>query len=383
MIENNNLPDGWGVKQFIECIEKEASSNKLKIPKHEFQDEGEYPIIDQGAEYIAGYTNDSSKVYNGDLPIVIFGDHTRIFKYVEFPFALGADGTKILVPKRELFYPKYFYFFLNRLIIESHGYSRHYKFLKEKQIVIPPLPVQKKIAGILEKAEKLKQWRAEADKLTDEFLQSTFLEMFGDPIKNNKNWKIKTIEDFSSQIIDCPHSTPKHVEYITDFPCIRTTELKDGYIDWKKMKYLDEEEYEKRVKRLVPVKGDIIYGREGSFGEAVRIPTNTKISLGQRVMLFRPKSDVCNSEFFWALLNSDSIYFQALKKTNGSTVGHVNIKDIKKFKCICPPLPLQQKFAAIVQQVEQMRQYQQESKAHIDDLFNALMQKAFKGELVA
>ena len=96
------LPEGWDIKNFTDCIEKEASSNKLKIPKHEFQDEGEYPIIDQGAEYIAGYTNDSSKVYNGDLPIVIFGDHTRIFKFVDFPFALGADGTKILVPNSRL-----------------------------------------------------------------------------------------------------------------------------------------------------------------------------------------------------------------------------------------------------------------------------------------
>lgn len=282
----------------------------------------------------------------------------------------------------------YHYLKANEKSISLKGVGSTFTAISKKdvhniEIPLPPLLVQKKIADMLEKTEKLKTWRVEADKLTDEFLKSTFMEMFGDPVKNPKGWDIKTIEDFSSEIVDCPHSTPKHVEYITDFPCIRTTELKGGYIDWKQMKYLDEEEYEKRVKRLVPVAGDVIYGREGSFGEAVRIPANTKISLGQRVMLFRPNSKVCNSEFFWALLNSDSIYFQALKKTNGSTVGHVNIKDIKKFKCIFPPLPLQQKFTAIVQQVEQMRQCQQESKAHIDDLFNALMQKAFKGELVA
>src|SRR3989304_5683011 len=150
------LPDGWVIKLFEECIEKEISANKLKIPQNGFQLEGKYPIIDQGVEYIAGFTDDSSKVYKGELPVIIFGDHTRNFKFVDFPFALGADGTKILVPKKFL-HPKYFYFFLNGLIIENHGYSRHYKFLKEKQIVIPPLPTQKKIAAVLEKAEKLRE----------------------------------------------------------------------------------------------------------------------------------------------------------------------------------------------------------------------------------
>ena len=282
----------------------------------------------------------------------------------------------------------YLYHFLkaNEVQISSKGTGSTFKAINKKtihelEIPLPPLQTQKKIVAILEKAERLKEWRKEADELTDEFLKSTFLEMFGDPIKNHKHWEIITLDKFASEIVDCPHSTPKHVEHKTDYPCIRTTELKNGYINWKKMKYLDEYEYEKRVKRLIPIEGDIIYGREGSFGEAVRIPADIKMSLGQRVMLFRPKLTVCNSEFLWALLRSDSTYSQAVKKTSGSTVGHVNIKDIKKFKCIYPPLELQHKFASIVQQVEQLREHQSQSRQHIDDLFNVLMQKAFKGEL--
>ncbi|MBT7392091.1 restriction endonuclease subunit S, partial [archaeon] len=124
------LPEGWKEKIFIDCIEKEASSNKLKIPKQNFLEEGKYAIIDQGNKYIAGYTNDEDKIYSGILPIIIFGDHTRKFKFIDFKFALGADGTKILIPKKGI-NPKYFYYFLKNLKIPNHGYSRHYKFLKE------------------------------------------------------------------------------------------------------------------------------------------------------------------------------------------------------------------------------------------------------------
>jgi type I restriction enzyme S subunit len=272
--------------------------------------------------------------------------------------------------------------------IEKEGTGSTFKAitkskLQKFKIPLPPIETQRKIVAILAKAEETKKLRMQADELTSRLLQSVFFEMFGDPVINNKNLEIKTIEELSSEIVDCPHSTPKYVDSVTDFPCIRTTELKEGYIDWKQMKYLDEHEYKKRVNRLIPIEGDVIYGREGSFGEAARVPANTNISLGQRVMLFRPKSKICNSVFLWELMRSNSIYFQALKKTSGSTVRHVNIKDIKKFKGICPPIELQNKFAQVVEKIEAVQQTQKQSQQEIDNLFNALMQKAFKGELVA
>jgi type I restriction enzyme S subunit len=257
--------------------------------------------------------------------------------------------------------------------------AKQYSGLK---IPVPPLENQKKIVEILEKAKKLKEWRAEADELADDYLESLYLNFFGNVTNNPKGWEEKTIEELCSEIVDCPHSTPKYADYETEFPCIRTTELKKGYINWKEMKYLDEDEYNERIKRLKPLEGDIVYGREGSFGEAARVPKDTKISLGQRVMLFRPNEDICNSTFLWALLRSKGIYYQAVQKTSGSTVGHVNIRDIKRFKAFCPPIELQNQFADAVKQFEEIKAYQSQSKQEIDNLFNTLMQKAFKGELV-
>ena len=148
------------------------------------------------------------------------------------------------------------------------------------------------------------------------------------------------------------------------------------------MKYLSKEGYTERTKRLVPISGDIIYGREGSYGDAVIIPENIKISLGQRVMLFRPNKNYVNSVYLHSIVRSDYVYRQAVKVNSGSTVGHVNVKDIKKFIIIIPPLELQNQFAERVTIIEQQKAVAQASLEKSEELFNSLLQKAFKGELV-
>lgn len=173
----SNPKNKFDTISFLDCLEKEASKNNLKIQGKDFLDKGEYPIIDQGERFIAGYTNDTSKIYNEKLPVIIFGDHTRILKFVNFPFALGADGVKILVPKDE-FNPPYFYYCLKLIGVKSAGYSRHYKFLKEKKIPLPPLPLQQKFAKIVEQVEKIKEKQknsnVEINELFDALMQKAF-----------------------------------------------------------------------------------------------------------------------------------------------------------------------------------------------------------------
>jgi type I restriction enzyme S subunit len=396
------LPEGWEWKRLGD-VATVGAGNSAPQGEQYFTD-GTYPFVrtkDAGREKATiCLVNTTDKVNNFAvkecklklLPVKTlivpksgvstFLNHRALLgepSYVSSHLATVIAGNDLL--------PEYLYFWSLTIDAKQLTHDINYPSLRlselgSAKIPLPSIETQRKIVAILEKAEETKKLRMQADELTSQLLQSVFLEMFGDPVINNKNWEIKTIEELSSEIVDCPHSTPKYVDYVTDFPCIRTTELKEGYIDWKVMKYLDENEYKKRVNRLIPIEGDVIYGREGSFGEAARVPANTNMSLGQRVMLFRPKPKVCNSVFLWALIRSDSIYFQALKKTSGSTVRHVNIKDIKKFKGICPPIELQNKFAQIAKKVEVMRQNQKQSQQEIDNLFNALMQKAFKGELV-
>lgn len=238
------------------------------------------------------------------------------------------------------------------------------------------------IANLLSKAESLIAQRKDSIRLLDEFLKSTFLEMFGDPEKNPKNLPFTTLEKLCSVIVDCPHSTPVKSKEVTNYPCIRTSELTNGYISWSSMQYLDEDEYIKRTQRLIPEAGDIVYGREGTYGEAIRIPKTHKFSLGQRTMLFRPDYKKTNSIFLWAMVRSEFVYRQAKKKNSGSTVGHVNVKDIKQFRIINPPIELQTQFAEIVQKTEALKTQYQQSLQELENLYGSLSQKAFNGELV-
>ena len=142
----NKLPDGWQELPLSECVNK--ISIKYKIKQKYYLKNGKYPIIDQGQNFISGYSNNEIAI-NIKKPVIVFGDHTRCFKYVDFNFIAGADGIKILELK-EFFNEKLFYYFCLILDFPNKGYSRHYQYLAKTIIRIPPIEVQKEIVSILE-----------------------------------------------------------------------------------------------------------------------------------------------------------------------------------------------------------------------------------------
>ena len=148
-MDGMNLPEHWEMLPFTGCLKKVKSKKKPSIPKTDYQESGEFPIIDQGASFIAGWTDSSASVISDNLPVVIFGDHTRIFKYVDFPFVLGADGTKLLHVNDDILDHRFFYYALSNLNVPNKGYNRHYRYLQEFSMVCPPIPEQRAIAHIL------------------------------------------------------------------------------------------------------------------------------------------------------------------------------------------------------------------------------------------
>lgn len=109
---------------------------KNKIQKSMYKTSGSYPIIDQSTDFIGGYTDDKEAVYE-DLPIIVFGDHTRILKYINFPFACGADGTQLVKPMNPEISVAYLYFELKSCNLSNYHYARHFKYLKEQEISLP------------------------------------------------------------------------------------------------------------------------------------------------------------------------------------------------------------------------------------------------------
>lgn len=126
----------------------------VKIQKADYLAAGRFPIIDQSQDDVAGWTNNAAALIELDKPLVVFGDHTCAVKWIDRPFAQGADGIKILKTSDELL-PRFFYYFLKAHPMEADGYKRHFGDLKRKTIPLPPLDVQHKIVAEIDGYQKV------------------------------------------------------------------------------------------------------------------------------------------------------------------------------------------------------------------------------------
>ena len=142
-------PKRWPGQRFEDAV-RDATGGNPKLQQGAYQKEGAFPIIDQGADFIGGWTSDPALVARVALPAVLFGDHTKGLKWVERPFVLGADGVKVLVP-REALLPEYLYVACQMFPFPDVGYSRHFKFLKMWDVPIPPLDLQRRYATLFRK----------------------------------------------------------------------------------------------------------------------------------------------------------------------------------------------------------------------------------------
>ena len=252
------------------------------------------------------------------------------------------------------------------------------KVISNTEIPLPPKSIQLAIVSELDKINELIRLKKEQLKDYDNLAQSIFYEMFGDPVENEKGWEVKKMKDVCTHIVDCPHSTPKKADTTTNYPCIRTSELKGGTISWSTMQYLEKDEYEKRIARLKPETGDIIFGREGTIGDAVILPSGYNFSLGQRTMLIRTDNEMIINTFMHRTLMSEWIKHQIEYVNVSSTVAHVNIKDFKLFDVPLPPLPLQHLFAQRIEQIERQKSAVQKSITDLETLLASRMQYWFE-----
>jgi type I restriction enzyme M protein len=143
----NRDKGNWPMVKLSEVIKTIVSP--LKIQKTEFQKKGQFPIIDQSQNEIAGLTDNEEALVEIKKPLVIFGDHTCVVKYIERSFAQGADGIKIIETDDQLL-PKFLYFYLKNKPIKLDGYKRHFTKLKSTRIPLPPLEIQKEIVAQIE-----------------------------------------------------------------------------------------------------------------------------------------------------------------------------------------------------------------------------------------
>ncbi len=171
-------PD-WPMVRLGEVIE--TITPPIKIKKGNYSKKGIFPIIDQSQVEIAGWTDDSDALIRGIKPFVIFGDHTCAVKYIDKPFAQGADGIKILTTSYKLL-PRFLYFILKTNPIESDGYKRHFTKLKQIQIPFPPLEIQKQIITEIEKEQKMVEECKKLITIHEQKIKDEIAEVWGEKV---------------------------------------------------------------------------------------------------------------------------------------------------------------------------------------------------------
>jgi type I restriction enzyme, S subunit len=388
--------DGWQVKSLGEVTEIVTGGTPSTTIK-EFWDGGDIAwlnsgelnqgIITSSSNYITklGLKNSVAKLMPPDTVLIaLTGATTGKVGYLTFEACANQSVTGILPsPSHD---PKFIYYYLQtlreKILRVAWGGAQkhiHQQFVKNLKVPLPPLPIQKQIAEILNKADEAKQKRKEANKFTDEFLQSVFIEMFGDPVKNQKGWEVKKFGCIFNSIRYGTGSPPTYVK--NGIPFIRATNIKYNSIVENDLVFISKEDANK-IKKCELREGNLLVVRSGiNTGDAAVVPKEFDGAYAAYDLII--ELDYVHSIFYSFLINST--YGKAIIGPLSRRAGqpHLNAEQLKDIEFYLPPFKLQQQFAEIVNKVEALKEKQKQSELELENLFQSLMQRAFKGELVS
>ena len=332
------------------------SKNISKINLEEITNIGSIAVIDQSRKYIAGYVEESSyKVCKNER--IIFGDHTRIIKYTNIPFITGADGVKTLKLKDEkkCLY-KFYYYYLQYLDIPNNGYSRHFKFLKEKEFTIPQIEFQEKVIENLEKIEKLIENKEKQMKKFDEVVKSKFVEMF-EKEKYPKKCLIDVCEElFAGGDVKKEHTSKERTDKYK-YPIYTNGEKLDGLYGYTDIIRVDKEAI------TISGRGTIGFSciRKEPFYPAVRL------------IVAIPNKNIIDTIFLRQFIENKNYGGQ------GAGIPQLTVPMIKNEQVPIPPIELQKQFANFVEQINKQKKICNIIIDKLNELKKSEMQEYFGG----
>ncbi|MCI5167012.1 MAG: restriction endonuclease subunit S [Candidatus Electrothrix sp. GM3_4] len=303
------------------------------------------------------------------------------------------QGFKSMVPRDGVILPDYLFWWLkiHRKKIEHLGRGATFKEVSKKiveniKLPLPPLPEQKRIAKILDATDALRTKRREALAQLDTFLQSTFLEMFSDPIANN--WEMVTVENvikdgkgmirtgpFGSQLL--------RSEFVDEgIPVLGIDNAVTNVFKKGAPRFITSQKYE-QLRRYTVTPGDVLITIMGTCGRCAIVPDGIGVAINTKhLCCITLNQEKCLPEFMHSYFLRHLIARRYLEQNaKGAIMSGMNMGIIKALPIPLPPLPLQNQFAAIVNSVEQQKSRMKTHLTELDTLFASLQQRAFNGEL--
>lgn len=342
------------IKTFEEVFEDKTKYG-TKIKTEQYQKEGKNIIIDQGKEIISGYTDIQEGLFE-DVPAIIFGDHTRIIKYVDRPFFLGADGVKILKSKFKDANYKYLYYALRNVKIPNTGYNRHFKWLKEVEIEYPEIEIQTNIVKVLDKIVHIMNVKRKEINNLNTLIKSRFVELFGDAIYNDKGWKTDTVDNLCEEIYGGGTPSKSHSEYYEDgdIPWVSSKDMKTDVLIDSQIK-INQLGVDNSTAKIVPINSVIMVIRSGILKHTLPVAINAvPITVNQDLKVFIPGERV--------LTRFLAVQFKMHEKdilsgVRAVTADNIEFNSLKQRKLIVPPIELQKEYVSFLGQIDKLKSH--------------------------
>lgn len=282
--------------------------------------------------------------------------------------------------------PKFIYYLLSTFGLEKYSEGTGVPTLNRNNVhgvnvSLPPLPEQKRIAAILDKADSIRRKRQQAVKLTEELLRSVFLDMFGDPVTNPKGWEVKSLAE---EITFMTSGSRGWAEHYSDHGSkfIRIQNVKNGQLHFNDIQYVKAPD-NKEAARTKVQENDLLISITADLGRTAVVDKQTAdegAHINQHLALVR-LSDAINPHFVAAYLESQGGKRQFLQLDQAAVKSGLNFDSIKSLRIFNPPLVLQEQYAAAVESAENTK-VRLKCAADISyTLFTSLLQRAFRGAL--
>ena len=385
-------PTSWLSRSVADCIEPVRGIGSAKLQARNYKPTGRYPIVDQGQSPISGWTDDATAVIDKPLPLIVFGDHTRAFKYVDFPFVRGADGTQLLRPKTDI-EPLFFFYACRAIDLEGRGYNRHFSVLKECQISYPQdSNEQLAIGEVLRRTERALSQQGLLLETANAMKQAAMRELFtrglrGEAQKETEiglvpeSWAVSRIGDVATRT---QYGLSLRGQSVGRVPILRMNCQDDGRVMFRNLQYVNLDEA--TLGAFLLNDGDLLFNRTNSIqlvGRTAIFEGTTQSVFASYLVRLTVDAKQCLPRYLNYFMNWPATQVE-IKKLASRAVGQANINAAKLRTVAFPLVPTldeQADIVAILDAIDRKITLHQRKRAVLEELFKSLLHKLMTGEI--
>jgi len=357
---------------------KYEQPTKYLVSSENYSDAFEIPVLTAGKSFLLGYTDENNGIFE-NVPVIIFDDFTTSFHYVDFPFKVKSSALKILKNIETKADLKYLFYKMRTINFKPEQHKRYWiSKYTQFEIPLPSLSEQKAIAAKLDKADEIRRLNQQLIDKYDDLTQSLFIDMFGDPVQNEKGWEYANGEEYSKNISVGVVIKPASHYVNNGIIALRSLNVKPNNIVLNEVVYFSEKSHNTVLSKSKLNFGDVVVVRTGNTGTAAIVPKELDNCNCIDLIIVRPNANKINSKYLVYFLNSN----RGKEIISGHEVGgiqkHFNVGSIKKIQIPLPPISLQNQFAERIAKIEAQKQLAQDALAKSEALFQSLLQESFK-----